>query len=145
MYILMHIYIYILKGGDGLFDVTMGSFDKICELIGLYLLSKLTSVLGDKGVGLYRDDGLAVVRGKSGRRLDKLRKDITAIFKSEGLSITCEANLIVTDFLEVTLNLDSGKYCPFRKENNNPLYINKKSNHPEPIIKELPKMINKRG
>ena len=137
---------WMKKDGDGLFDVTMGSFDgaEVCELVGLYLLSKLTPLLGNESVGLYRDDGLAAVRCRSGRRLDTLRKNISAILKEEGLSITCEANLIVTDYLDATFNLESGKHSPFRKENNKPLYINKKSNHPETIIKELPKMINRR-
>ena len=38
----------------------------------------------------------------------------------------------------------TGKYFPFRKVNNKPLYINAKSNHPHTTIKELPKMKNKR-
>ena len=76
--------------------------------------------------------------------LDKVRKVIISIFKNEGLSITIEINLIETDFLDVTLNLLTGKYFPFRKIDNKPLYINAKSNHPLTIIKELPKLINKR-
>ena len=36
------------------------------------------------------------------------------------------------------------KYFPFRNANNAPLYINAFSNHPPTIIKQLPKMINKR-
>ena len=44
--------------GNPLFDVTMGSYDgaEVCELVGLYLLSKLTPQMGIKNVGLYRDD-----------------------------------------------------------------------------------------
>ena len=42
------------------------------------------------------------------------------------------------------LDLDSGKYSPFRKPNNELLYINAKSNHPPSILKELPQMINRR-
>ena len=73
-----------------------------------------------------------------------MRKDIISIFQNEGLSITIETNLIETDFLDVTFNLLTGKYFPFRKVNNKPLYINAKSNHSDTTIKELPKMINKR-
>ena len=50
----------------------------------------------------------------------------------------------VTDFLDVTFNLKNGKYYPFRKSNNEPLYIHAQSNHPPSIIKEIPNMINKR-
>ena len=110
----------------------MGSFDgaEICELFGLYLLDKLSSLIGRKNVGLYRDDGLAAINSSSGPVLDKMRKDIIALFKNEGLSITIETNLFETDFLDVTFNLATGKFFPFRKPNNQPLYINAKCNHP---------------
>ena len=73
-----------------------------------------------------------------------MRKGIIPIFKNEGLSIAIETNLIETDFLDVKFNILTGKYFPSRKVNNKPLYINAKSNHPNTIIKKLPKMINKR-
>ena len=124
----------------------MGSFDgaEICELVGLYLLDKLSSLIGRKNVGLYRDDGLAAINSSSGPVLDKMRNNIIALFKNDGLSITIETNLFETDFLDVTFNLATGKFFPFRKPNNQPLYINAKSNHPPNILRDLPSMINKR-
>ena len=124
----------------------MGSFDgaEVCELVGLYLLDKLSKLLGKDNVGLYRDDGLAAVRSTSGPVLDKMRKNIITVFKNKGLGITIDTNLIETDFLDVTFNLATGKFFPYRKPNNIPLYINVKSNHPPLIIKDLPKMINKK-
>ena len=97
-----------------------------------------------KNFGLYRDDGLAAVNTSSGPVLDRMRKNIISLFKEEGLSITIEINLVETDFLDVTFNLDTGKYFPFRKPNSNPIYIHAKSNHPSSIIKDLPNMVNKR-
>ena len=138
---------WVKKNGENqLFDVTMGSYDgaEVCELVGLFLLSKLQPLLGVNRVGLYRDDGLSYVRSESGRILDKMRKDIFKLFKDEGLTITVEHNLIVTDFLDVTLNLSNGKYSPYRKPDSKPLYIHAKSNHPPSTIKELPSMINRR-
>ena len=40
----------------------MGCFDgaEICELVGLFILHKLTADLGKEYVGLYRDDGLVL-------------------------------------------------------------------------------------
>ena len=73
-----------------------------------------------------------------------MRKKIIGLFKEEGLTITIDTILIKTDFLDVTFNLSTGKFFPFRKPNNVPLYINVKSNHPSTIIKDLPKMINER-
>ena len=42
-----------------------------------------------------------------------MRKNITALFKNEGLSITTETNFFETDFLDVTFNLVKGKFFPF--------------------------------
>ena len=49
---------WVKKEGNPLFDVTMGSYDEaeVCELVGIYLLGKLTSLIGTKNVGLYRDE-----------------------------------------------------------------------------------------
>ena len=48
------------------------------------------------------------------------------------------------DILDVTFDLPSGKYWPYRKPNNEPLYIYSKSNHPPSILKHLPQNINDR-
>ena len=124
----------------------MGSYDgaEICELVGLYLLNQLSTVIDKSSVGLYRDDGLAAINNANGPKLDRIRKDIIALFKEEGLPITIETNFTKTDFLDVSFNLATKKYFPFRKANNTPLYINAFSNHPPTTIKQLPKMISKR-
>ena len=44
---------------------------------------------------------------------------------------------------DATFDLDNYTYKPFRKENNKPIYINKHSNHPPSILKQLPKSIEK--
>ena len=75
---------------------------------------------------------------------ERARKDLIAFFKEKEFDVTASTNLVVTDFLDVTLNLTESKYYPYRKENNNILYIDAKSNHPPSIIKELPSMVNKR-
>ena len=66
------------------------------------------------------------------------------MFKNHGLAITIEINLSITDFLDVTFDLQSNKYYPYRKPNNEPLYIDAKSNHPPSIVKQLPQMVNQR-
>jgi len=60
------------------FDVTMGSFDgaEICELVGLYLLNQLSSLLPPELFGLYRDDGLAILPNFSGTETERLNKKI---------------------------------------------------------------------
>ena len=47
-------------------------------------------------------------------------------------------------FSDVTLNLNTRTHEPYRKPNNNPLYININSNHPPKIIGNLPENIRKR-
>ena len=138
--------IWIKNSENPMFDVTMGSLDgaKVCEIVGLYLLDKVSVLLFKHNAGLYEDNGLGVVNDANGPKLDRLRKDIIAIFKSEGLPITIETNLIETGFLDVTFNIHTGKYFPYRKPNNDSLYINIHSNHPSNIKKELPNMINRR-
>ena len=70
------------KGENPLFDVTMGSNDgaELCEFVGIYLLGKLSNIIDRKDNGLYRDDGLASFQDANGPKLDRLRKNITAIF-----------------------------------------------------------------
>ena len=41
-------------------------------------------------------------------------------------------------------NSNSGTYKPYRKPDNTPVYINKKSNHPPVVLKQLTKSIDKR-
>ena len=64
--------IWTKRNSDSTFDVTMGSYHgaEICELVGLYILHSLEERFG-KNIGLYRDDGLAVINTKSGRLSDK--------------------------------------------------------------------------
>ena len=135
-----------VKKQNSNFDVTMGSYDgaELCELTGLYILHILGNELGKENLGLYRDDGLGCFQNLSGPESERIKKKICSIFQNCGLKITIETNLVVTDFLDVTFNLKNGKYYPYRKPNNEPLYIHHLSNHPKNIIKEIPKMIEKR-
>ena len=124
----------------------MGSYDgaEACELIGAYMLNRIKLSMPQSQLGLYRDDGLCIVPNSNGPKIDKIKKNITKIFKDEGLNITVEANIDIVNFLDVTLNIKTQKFSPFQKPNNTPQYINTKSNHPPNIIKELPRMIERR-
>ena len=135
-----------MKDKGDMFDVTMGSYDgaETCELVGAFLLNQLSSLVDRSAIGLYRDDGLAALKDTSPQAADRLRKKLTEIFKRFDLKITIEANLKVVDFLDVTMNLDTGKFQPFRKPNDNPLYVSKQSNHPPGITNNIPPAVNKR-
>ena len=116
----------------------------ICELVELYFLNRLTIVIDKSTVGLYSDDGLAAKKNVNGPKLDRIRKDIIALFKEGGISVTIEIHFTGTDFLDVSFNLATKKYFPFQKVNNTPLYINAFYNHPHTIITEFLKIIHKR-
>ena len=61
-----------------------------------------------------------------------------------GLKITAESNLKVVNFLDVTLDLRDNSYRPYRKPNDDPIYVHTSSNHPPHIIKQIPAAISKR-
>ena len=53
-----------------------------------------------------------------------------------------KTNLHIVYFLDVTFNLLDGTYKPYKKLNNQLLYVNTSSNHPPQIIKQLPTSIS---
>lgn len=137
---------WVKKNSRKAFDVTMGGYDgaEICELVGLFLLNHLNQHIDADSLGLYRDDGLTTLRKKSKSETERIRKQIIDIFKSFGLKITVKTNLKSVDFLDTHLNLHTGIYQPYRKPNNDPLYINAQSNHPPSIIKHITSAVEKR-
>ena len=65
----------------------MGSFDgaEICELVGLYIQSKLKKILPKSNFGLYRDDGLALLRNLNRKETDTVRRNIIGVFRDIAL------------------------------------------------------------
>ena len=101
----------------------MGCYDdpEICERVGIYYSIKLCKLMNTKEFGLYRDDGLGILRNTSRSEGDRKRKNIIKIFKECGLSITCEANKKIIDFLDVPFKLNDQTYKLYRKPNNEPV------------------------
>ena len=131
---------------NNLFDVSMGAFDgaEIADLVGLLLLHEIREKLPRLNFGLYRDDGLAVYKSVRGIHVNKMKKDIHAIFASYGLRITAEFRCHAVNFLDVSFDLQANSYKPYRKPNDTPLYIHTHSNHPPHVIKQIPSMVQKR-
>ena len=48
----------------------MGSYDdtEICELVGVYILPHLQTIINKNEIGLYHDDGLLVLRGAAAKK-----------------------------------------------------------------------------
>ena len=132
-----------VKKSDKNFDITIGSLDgaETSELVGLYLLNKIKDIIPQENLGLYRDDGLGVIKNANGQKLDRIRKKLHACFQSEGLKITVENS---ADFLDIALDLANMSYKPYKKPNDTPSYVHIKSNHPPIVIKNIPSMISKR-
>ena len=73
----------------------MGSYDgaEICELVSLFIFNYLGKKFAKKNIGLYRDDGLAIIKNRSAGLANKTRKELHNVFKQFGQKITAEANL----------------------------------------------------
>ena len=125
------------------FDVPMGSYDsaEVTDIVGLYLLHQLKVL--NIPIGLYRDDGLAI-SDKNPSETEKMKDKIVKIFRKNGLEITIKVNMKIVQFLDVTLDLNTGTYKPFLKQNSTPVYVHVESNHPKKIKENIPKMINDR-
>ena len=101
----------------------MRSYDgaEICELVGLFILNKLSEKFGKNNIGLYRDVGLMLLSGSGKGLADKARKSLHCIFHKLGFKITAEVNNQIVNYLDVTFNLQTGRYSAYRKPNNDPL------------------------
>ena len=137
---------WIKKERNGGFNVPMGFFDdpELCELVCCYILEQLTQLFEHHSVALYRGDGLAIMKDLSRPQTERAKKKVKKVFKDFGLKITIQANLHTGNLLDITLDLRSNTYESYRKPDNHPVYINKNSNHPKTILRELPKSISKR-
>ena len=124
----------------------MGCYNRaeVWELVGTYLLNQLKVVIAKGNMGLYRDDGLGIFKNTSWPEIEKKKKELVKIFKNNGLSITIKANLKTVDFLDIHFDLVKEIYQPYKKPNDDPLHIIKKSSYPPSILKQLPKSISKR-
>ena len=129
------------KREGNLFDVTMGAYDgaEVCELVGIFMLNKISEKYNKNDLGLYRDDGLAVFKNISGPEPERIKKNFQSLFKKYGLGIIIECNKKVVDFLDITFNLKDGTYKSYHKPDNKITYINVQSNHLPNIIKQLQK------
>ena len=117
---------------------------QIADLIDIYIIDTLGSIIDKEQVGIYKDDGLIHIPNSNGPKSSQLQKQITNKFKEIGFRIEIQANLRITNYLDITLNLNDNTYKPFSKDSQPPTYININSNHTQSIIKHLPNAINTR-
>ena len=134
-----------MKKQSGLFDITMGAYDgaEVCELVGTYMLFLISEKYNKKYFGLYRDDGLGMAKNKSEPETEKIKKNITKIFKENKSDIAIQRNMKIVNYLDVLLNLNNPKCKPHHKPDNE-IYIHKESNHPPSILKQISTSIERR-
>ena len=71
---------WVKKLGNQNFDVPMGCYDgaELCELVGSFILNKLTSIVNKSDIGLYRDDGLGIFCNVSKPEIERKKKAIVS-------------------------------------------------------------------
>ena len=104
---------------NGTFDIAQGAFHsaEVCELVGLYILKKVKDKFPILNFGIYRDDALATHNYIPGPELERMKKELQKLFKTFDLKINIETNMKIVNFLDVTIDLNSGTYKPFTKPN----------------------------
>ena len=90
--------LWIKRYGEEDFDMPIGCQDG----------AEVSEVVDKKSIGLYRDDGLAILQSLSGPQIELKRKDIPKMFKTADLNITFQASLRIFDFLGVHSHLNNG-------------------------------------
>ena len=122
----------------------MGFFDgaEVCEIVGLFILEEIRNDL-NINLGIYRDDGCGVT-DLSPQGVERTKKKLSAIFRKHNLEITVEANKKYVEFLDIYMDLDKEEYGPFIKPNDTPTYVHAGSNHPQKVLDNIPKGINRR-
>ena len=120
---------WIKNNNSNLFDVTMGSYDG-AEICDRFFHLKPPR----KNVWLGKHRRISGRRFGNYQKQIKTRKELHKVLEQFDLKITAEANLRVVNFLDVTFDLTTGKHKPYRKPNDDPLYIHKLSNHPPTVL-----------
>ena len=82
-----------MKREGNLFGVTVGAYNgaEVCELVGIFMLNKISEKYDKNDIGVYRDDGLAVFKNISGPKSERIKKNFQSLFKKYGLEIIIES------------------------------------------------------
>ena len=85
------------------------------------MLESLSQKFDKINIGLYRDDGLILLKNVTARLAEKAKKDLTKAFQTFGQKITATANQKIDNFLDITLNLQDQIFQPYQKPNDDTL------------------------
>ena len=92
----------------------MDAYDEaeVCQLIGIFMLSLISKHINKNHIRLYRDDVLAISKNTSDPAVEELTKKIPKLFKEKDLDIIVQCNLEITNYLDITVNLNDCSYLP---------------------------------
>ena len=99
-------------------------------------------VIAKENMELYRHDGVGIFKSVSGIEVEFKTEELVTILKNNGVSITVKTNLEIVYFIDIYFNLVKEIYHLYKKPNDDPLYINKKSNDPLSILQQLSNSIS---
>ena len=108
------------------------------------MLSLLSKHIKKNHGGLYSSAGHAFLKNTSGPETEKLKKKSKKLLEEKDQDIIVQCNSKITNYLDITHNLNDGSHCPYRKLKKETNYIHVNSNHPPSIIKEIPRSIEKK-
>ena len=76
------------------FNVTIWAYDgaEVCELVGIFVLKKISEKYDKNDIGLYRNDGLAVFKNVCVPESECIKKNLESLFKKYRLEIITECN-----------------------------------------------------
>ena len=117
---------------------------ELCELVGEFMLTEISKVIEQADIGLYRDDGLGVMRRIGKPEIERRKKEIIQIFKQYNLSITVSSGMTSVDYLDLEFDLKRKIFSPYKKPNSDLLYVHKDSNHPPSVLQQIPNGIARR-
>ena len=77
------------KNAEGCFNVTIRSYDEaeICESVGIYILSRLSTIIDKNDYRLCRNNGLLVLHNVNEQQINRARKNTIQMFTYIGFLI----------------------------------------------------------
>ena len=82
------------------------------------MLNELSKKFDKDNIGLYRDDGLSVFKNNNGHQNDKVRKEMTDLFRQNHPNLEIKCNLKIVDYLNITFDLTTVLFKSYNKTNN---------------------------
>lgn len=127
------------------FNIPIASFHGVCDLIGSYILNKVTLTIRSNYIGLNRN---MIWVSQKQQEDKKLKKSILKKISQMCFEITIDIGKTSTNLFKIHLNLvviyNVNNFQPYQKSNPKTKYINNGSNHPKKIRENIPKIIKKR-